>query len=203
MPEHSLSPQADLSSTALWTSFRDGLSGYVSRRVSVPQDAEDILQDIFIRIHTGMDTIKESDKVRSWVFGVAHRAIADHYRKVYRAPGRTAIDQESEENLGSEELAFSIETYEGDHNVHEEVLSWLRPMISRLPEPYAEVLRRSDVEGQSQTRMAEELGVSYSAVKSRVQRARKMLGEVLGDCCEVEFGEDGKVVEFRERSRHC
>jgi RNA polymerase sigma-70 factor (ECF subfamily) len=174
---------------------------YVSGRVSVPEDAEDILQDIFIRIHTGVSTIREASKTRSWVFGLAHRAIADHYRKAYRRPTQSSVDQEDERNLGSVESEISLEDYDGEHGVHEEVLSWLEPMIERLPDKYAAALRLSDIEGQSQTQIADQLHMSHSGAKSRVQRARKLLGKVLTDCCEVEFGTHGDVVEYRERRK--
>ncbi|NQV73936.1 sigma-70 family RNA polymerase sigma factor [bacterium] len=202
----SASPEAagsELSTTGMWTAFRDALSGYVARRVSVTEDVEDILQDIFIRIHTGAAAIREADKVKSWVFGLARRAIADHYRATYRKPSQSSIDQEDEDRLGVVESEISLEEYEGEHGVHEEVLSWLEPMIKRLPETYGSALRLSDIEGKSQAQVAEELGISYTAAKSRVQRARKLLGKVLTDCCDVEFGSQGDVVEYRERNKRC
>ena len=59
----------------------------------------------------------------------------------------------------------------------------LAPMIAALPAPYAEAVRRSDLDGETQRALADELGVSHSAIKSRVQRGRRMLRERLVACC--------------------
>src|SRR5690606_23324295 len=73
--------------------------------------------------------------------------------------------------------ATNLTVYRGEHDVHEEVLTWLVPMIAELPEGYAEAVRLADVEGLTQQELAERLGLSLSGAKSRVQRGRVLLGE--------------------------
>lgn len=72
---------AKLSSAQIWTLFQDALRGHVSKKIAVAADVDDVLQDIFIRIHKGTSKIREAERVQSWVFAVAHGAIADYYRK--------------------------------------------------------------------------------------------------------------------------
>lgn len=189
--------QNTLNTETLWKEFSDQVRGFIRSRVSNKQEAEDVLQDIFIRIHKGIDGLKHEDRVQSWVFGIARRALVDHYRKQGRDKEEPS-GSEVKEDKGIEDSLDDLNDFEGDHSVHEEVLSWLIPMIDELPEKYGKPLKMADVEGKTQQEVADELGLSLSGAKSRVQRARQKLGEVLATCCEVEFGDEGKAVAYRK-----
>ncbi len=180
----------------LWRKFSDQVRGFIRSKVSSDEEAEDVLQDIFIRIHEGIEHLRHTDRVQSWVFGIARRALADHYRQKGR---------DKEEPVGSDiktggidDLMLDLNEFEGKHDVHEEVLSWLIPMIDELPDKYGKPLKMADVKGKTQQEVADHLGLSLSGAKSRVQRARQKLGEVLAACCEVEFGEEGRAVAYRK-----
>ena len=185
-----------LNTEMLWQKFSDQLRGFIRKRVSSDNEAEDILQDIFMRIHTGIDGLRREDRLQSWVFGIARRALADYYRKKGREkeePAGGEIKTDSDEDL-----RLDLNEFEGDHDVHEEVLSWLIPMIDELPEKYGKPLKMADVEGKTQQEVADYLGLSLSGAKSRVQRARQKLGDVLAACCEVEFGDEGRAVAYHK-----
>lgn len=110
----------------------------------------------------------------------------------------TRLSRDAAEEAGSLESAPSdnISPYTGSHDVHEEVLSWLRPMIDELPLKYRKPLLMADIEGKTQQEVAAALGLSLSGAKSRVQRGRAMLGELLQRCCAIEFGDDARAVSF-------
>jgi len=184
-----------LNTKALWQQFSDQVRGFIRSKVSTDEEAEDILQDIFIRIHKGVDDLRHEDRVQSWVFGIARRALADHYRQKGRDKEEPAG---AEIKTGGEDPILDLNKFDGDHGVHEEVLSWLIPMIDELPEKYGKPLKMADVEGKPQQEVADYLGLSLSGAKSRIQRARQKLGQVLADCCEVEFGEEGRAVAYRK-----
>ncbi len=180
----------------LWRQFSDQVRGFIRSRVSSDQEAEDILQDIFIRIHKGIEDLRHEDRVQSWVFGIARRALADHYRKKGRDREKPA--GANIRNEETEKPFLDLNEFDGEHDVHEEVLSWLIPMIDELPEKYGKPLKMADVEGKTQQEVADYLGLSLSGAKSRVQRARQKLGEVLAACCKVEFGEEGRAVAYHK-----
>jgi RNA polymerase sigma-70 factor (ECF subfamily) len=185
----------ELRTKELWQKFSHSLRGFVRSRVPTGQDAEDVLQDIFMRIHQGTGQIRNRDRVQSWIYGIARRAIADFYRKRVHTNLEELAGTDPE--LGEEDTNFhNMGDYEGVHDVHEEVLSWLRPMIDELPEKYRMPLWMADIKGKTQQEVADHLGLSLSGAKSRVQRARQLLGEVLAACCEVEFGGEGRAVAF-------
>ena len=185
----------------VWVRFRGGLLRFLLSRLPTVADAEDVLQDVFIRIHQGLGHVERPDRLQSWVYGIARRAVADFYRERGRRPDMTAEEVTAEPTVEPE--APNLAPYRGEHDVHEEVLSWLVPMIEALPEGYREAVRLADIEGLTQQEVADRLGLSLSGAKSRVQRGRALLGDVLRACCEIEFGADGRAVEYRPRERRC
>lgn len=180
----------------LWQKFSEQVSNFIQSRVSDKQEAEDILQNIFIRIHKGIESLEYEDKVQSWVFGITRRSLVDYYRQKGR--NKEQLLNENLEAKHTKDPVLDLNEFEGSHDVHEEVMSWLIPMIDELPDKYAIPLRMADVQGIKQQDIAGELGLSLSGVKSRVQRARQKLGQVLADCCMVEFGEEGRAVAYRK-----
>ncbi len=185
-----------LNTETLWEKFSEQVRGFIRSKVSNDQEADDVLQDIFIRIHKGIEDLRYKDRVQSWVFGIARRALADHYRQKGRdreEPAGTEV-----KTGGNDNPILDLNEFEGEHGVHEEVLSWLIPMIDELPEKYGKPLKMADVEGKTQQEVADYLGLSLSGAKSRVQRARQKLGEVLAACCEVEFGKEGRAVAYHK-----
>ena len=75
------------------------------------------------------------------------------------------------------------------------------PMIKTLPDKYKEALEMSEIEGVSQKEMAKKLNISYSASKSRVQRGREKLKEILIECCEIKTDKYGNVIEYHKRNQ--
>jgi RNA polymerase sigma-70 factor (ECF subfamily) len=177
----------------VWQPFVAGVRMFVAKRVP-PSDVDDVVQDILIRAHQSVSELRNHNPAEAWVFGIAGRALADFYRKRERNPSVGSTDEISiAALLPPQNLAF----YQGEHDVHEEVLSWLRPMADELREPYRSAVLKSDFEQIKQRELAKELGLSESGLKSRVQRGRAMLADILRRCCEVEFGNEGRAVAFR------
>lgn len=175
----------------LWAESRNRLHSFIARRVKNDADADDILQDVFFKIHQNIDKLKDPEKIYPWVFQTSRNAIADHYRN--NKAEFTSADEDAE--------VFAFEP--DDSSVEEEVLGWLQPMIGELPMKYRDAVRLADIEGVTQKEMAERLNISLSGAKSRVQRGREKLKELLLDCCRFEFGQSGKIVEYRQQKEEC
>lgn len=190
-------PHPPPTSEALWSHFRDGLHRFLRSRLPSAADADDVLQEVFLRLHEGRARLTHHDRVQQWVYSIAHRAVADFYRARGRRPPHAADVPDDLPAADDATPSGNLSPYAGPHDVHEEVLSWLRPMIDELPEMYAVPLRMADVEGHTQQEVADALGLSRSGAKSRVQRGRALLGELLQRCCAVEFGREGRAVAFR------
>jgi RNA polymerase sigma-70 factor (ECF subfamily) len=180
--------------------FVEGVRRFVSKRVPA-SDVDDVVQDVFVRVSRGLSQLHEDERAEAWILEIARKAIADFYRKRERQVPN--VSEEMPEPADTSALPLeNLSHYPGEHDVHEEVLSWLRPMADEITEPYRTALIKADFEKVSQRRLAHEFGISESGLKSRVQRARKLLADVLQRCCKIEFGGEGRAVAFR-RLRAC
>jgi RNA polymerase sigma-70 factor (ECF subfamily) len=193
-PPHASASEDD----APWRPFVRGLRAFISRRVPSAH-ADDVVQDALLRLHESAASLRDADRAEAWVFTIARRTIADFYRERDRRPVDETMGA-GEDVVGDTAPPETVSRYDGEHDVHEEVLSWLRPMAEELPEMYARPLIMADFEGHTQQEVADEIGLSLSGAKSRVQRARTRLRKRLEACCEIEFGPEGRAVGFRRRS---
>jgi RNA polymerase sigma-70 factor, ECF subfamily len=75
-------------------------------------------------------------------------------------------------------------------------------LVDELPERYRVPVRLSELEGMPLAKIALRLGLSLTAVKSRVRRGRQRLKQQLQDCCRFEFDRQGRVIGW-ERRRRC
>ncbi len=192
------SPDSPDTEDTPWRPFVDGLRRFIAGRV--PEvDAEDVLQDTLVRLHEAADSLRDADRAEAWVFSIARRAIADFYRDRERGPDEEPVGRAPAEATDEPPATENLAGYDGDHDVHEEVLSWLRPMAEELPEKYRCPLVMADFEGHTHQAVADELGLSRSGATSRIRRARAKLRDRLRCCCEVEFGPEGRAVAFRRR----
>jgi RNA polymerase sigma-70 factor, ECF subfamily len=170
---------------ALWSEFRRPLAAFLARRVRRPADVDDLLQEVFLRIHTHIEALKESDHVAGWIFKTARNVLIDFERSgATRADRRRAATDELElgEAAVAEEAASSV-------------VPCLRPMIEKLPEPYRESIELTGLGGLTQAAAAEVTGLSLSGMKSRVQRGRERLKELIRSCCQVETDVRGGIMD--------
>lgn len=176
--------------TDIWNAFHDRLRRTIRRRVRNEQDAEDLLQEVFGRIHAGLDSLQQPEKLEAWVFQVARRAIIDHLRQ----RGRKIPLLETPHEVAEKSPPSSIDA---------ELASCLPPMLEQLPRQDQDALRLTDMDGLGQNELAEKLGLSLTGAKSRIQRARKRLKAALLDCCRVETDRRGRPIEFIPRDPSC
>ncbi len=168
----------------LWQQFHDPLVRFVNGRVPDPAIAEDIVQDVFMKIWKHLNTLKDQEKVHAWIYNITRNAIHDYYRR--RRP--------------AEELPLHLEAEEAieEPDLSKELAACLRPMIDQLPDKYREAIHLTEWHGLSQKELSEKLGLSYSGAKSRVQRGREKLKELLDACCHIEADRYGNIIDYKQ-----
>jgi len=176
------SPSSSTGTAQARSAFGSEVERYVRRRVPA-SDADDVVQDVWLRFHERLGGLREEDRVAPWLFRIARSVVVDHLRR--RRPEGDPPDVADEPDA------------EGNHN--ETVGEWLPAMMDSLPEPYREALRLVEIDGVAQADLAARLGLSPSGAKSRVQRARKMLVETLRRCCHVELDGRGNVIDWKRQ----
>ena len=176
-------------SGAIWERLHEDLFGFIRRRVPDDATAEDLLQDVFLRIEERIDQLSDQDRVLGWVYRIARNRITDYHR-AHRPSSPLLSEPEAEQP-------------DDDRRANQVIGAWLMAMIEQLPEPYRETMRLVEIDGLSQTEVAKQLGISVSGAKSRVQRGRAKLREMLHRCCDVERDRRGNIIAVEGRRDCC
>jgi RNA polymerase sigma-70 factor, ECF subfamily len=166
-------------------SLQQSLRSYLRRRLHDPVQAEDLLQDIFVKALTSERAGRRINNPAGWLYAAARTTLIDHYR----ATG-TPIEA-LDDNIPNPEV--------DDLQLHQELSLCLRPFIEQLAPIYRDTLIASDILGETMQSLANKQEVSVSAIKSRAVRARTMLKEALLRCCGVETV-NGVVTDYQRVS---
>lgn len=163
--------------------FNSALYGFIAARVNNADDAKDIRQEVFIKIATKLDSLSDSEKLRSWIFSVARNTIIDYYRKSGK-----------EKLIGLEESFVEEPGASEEQDTTKGLDRCLLSFIEKLPAEYREIILDSEIRGIKQKDLVEKYNLAYPTVRSRVQRGRARLKELLLDCCKIEADSRGNII---------
>lgn len=173
----------------VWDTFHLQMRRFILAYTHDETVSEDILQDVFLKIHMHIETLKDENKLQSWLYQIARHTIYDYYRSQ-----RSAITLPETFDLPEELEQDSVE---------QRLLPSIKEMVHRLPEPYREAIILTEYEGLTQKALAERLNLSFSGAKSRVQRAREKLKQMLLECCHFVLDRRGNVIAYHPRPQCC
>jgi RNA polymerase sigma-70 factor (ECF subfamily) len=157
------------------------LYGGALRLTRNPSDAEDLLQETYLRAYRGFASFKEGTNLRAWLYRILTNAFINIYRKRQREP-QTISDSDVEEwylydKLGPEGAEASAEAQVLDSLPDEDV----QEALASLPDQFRLAVLLADVEGFSYKEIAEILEVPIGTVMSRLHRGRRALERRLWD----------------------
>ncbi len=182
--------QLSICINCIWEEFSVPLKRFIKKRVANDQDAEDIFQEIFIKIHSNIGSLRNDNRIHAWIYRIARNTITDYYR--------------NQNNIETTELPGDMESSkEEELSANPEIASCLKVMIGNLPEIYKQAVLLTEFQNMTQKELSEEMGISISGAKSRVQRARKMLKEMLLDCCQLEIDRRGNIIAYEHKNSEC
>jgi RNA polymerase sigma-70 factor (ECF subfamily) len=168
--------------------LRAHLHAFIARRVESPEVADDLTQDVLVRLLTHNPGRVEHPT--AWLYRVARNVIIDHYRT--RSSGsrrQDRLDADDPAPAGPAQDPFA----DDPQTAHRELAECLRPLVDQLAEPYRSAVSAVDIGGQTHTDVAHAVGISTSGMKSRVQRGRRQLRQLLTDCCRVHTSPTGSI----------
>lgn len=174
------------SSELLLGELRSDLRKFVARRIQNQADVDDVLQEVFIKIHRSAHRLTDENNLFAWVYAIARNAIVDHYRQQRKAVSLDGDIKNLAEPADEAPQADALG----------EIADCLRPFLGHLPGKYRDAIVLTDLEGMTQVELAQKLGLSVSGAKSRVQRAREHLKGMLLECCRLEFNAKGRLVGY-------
>jgi len=151
------------------------------RFVKNPQDADDLAQDVFIKIYESLTTFRNESELSTWIYRIAVNKSLDHIRRANRKKRFARVTSIfSSGNSGEEVELRSTSDPQSDleQKDRQRILDWA---LSALPENQKIAITLSKYEGFSNREIAEIMDITISAVESLIHRAKKNLHEKLAD----------------------
>ena len=170
----------------IYTEFHTELLNYLKSKVRSREDAEDILQNVFVKISSNINQLSEEVKMKNWIFTITKNAIIDYYR-TNASKKRAGILEEIDENIVDA----------NDPDPTKGLDQCMNTMIALLPEEYREIIVDSEIKGLKQKDLADQYGMAYPSMRSRVQRGRERLKQLLSNCCDIQTDKQGNIIEAR------
>jgi len=166
--------------TKAWQDHESELRAFLQSRVKDTHQAEDLLQDVFIKALAEGSQFCDLENSRAWLFRVAKNHMIDFQRT--RKEHNDVPAQIEEANSESVPVAN---------------LSTCLPVaLKKMNAEDQEIIQRCDLDGMNQADYAKLKGLSLTGAKSRIQRARKRLKDELKNTCQIIFDEHGNVCCF-------
>lgn len=170
--------------------FRSSLRGFIRKRVPNDAVADDLTQEVWVRIAKKLGELRDTGKLEAWIYQIARNVVTDFYRRQRETTELPADLPAPPDETVVEELRQNLYDY-------------VKGVVDSLPEPHREALVLTMYEGLSQQEVAERLGISPTAAKSRVQRARAEVRKAMERCCKWKFDRLGNIIDYESRTRKC
>ncbi|MFG6687123.1 sigma-70 family RNA polymerase sigma factor [Mariniflexile sp. HNIBRBA6329] len=170
----------------IWNTYSNDIKYFILSKVKDAVVADDLLQETFIKVHTKLDTLKDADKLKSWLFAIARYTVLDYFRN---------------NNITYEvsEVDMTFDDQKLEHTKED----CLRGIIKSLPKKYRDPLFLSDIKGIKQTQISEQLHLPLPTVKSQIQRGRKLIAQGFMDCCDFKVNDAGYLVGEIKDKKDC
>ncbi|MFK7937240.1 MAG: sigma-70 family RNA polymerase sigma factor [Saprospiraceae bacterium] len=163
----------------LWSAYAEQLEIYLRQKTKDIAVAQDLRSEVLLKVCNSCCSGVDIESPKSWLFRIAHNLFVDHIRDYQRTQQIDPISQTAIPDV-YQKLTFFIE-----------------PLIDLLPAKYALPLRLADLEQLPQQAIAEQLGLSLTATKSRIQRARKLLLKEIETCFYLEQDDKNGLQDFK------
>lgn len=170
--------------SAAWAAHAPELRNWLRHRAHDDALADDLLQDLFLRALRQGQRFCDLHNARAWLFEVASNLLADHFRVRHE----------------SVPLPDDLQAQRQDVATVDELTGCLPRVLSELGDEDRDAITRCDLQGMPQAHYARLRGISLSAAKSRVQRARVRLRQQMSQACQVQMDTTGRVADFVPRT---
>lgn len=162
-----------------WLEYKDALRNYILKIVKDPDTANSLSHEVLMKVYSSCCSGRDIKNIRSWLFQISYNTCMDHFKKEQKQTELKGEYKDHEEDL-----------------IYKEAGELIEPLITLLPDKYGKALALSDIQGLKQQEVADMMGLSLTAAKSRIQRARQMLKEQIVECCHVEVDKNGNLTAF-------
>ncbi|MEI8031329.1 MAG: sigma-70 family RNA polymerase sigma factor [Comamonadaceae bacterium] len=169
--------------TKAWTAHETELRVWLRHRMNSPAEADDLLQDLFLKALRQGERFCSIQNAQAWLFEVARNTLADHLRVARKTVG----------------LPDDLVAPTDEIDTVDTLTACLPRVLSELSFDDREVIALCDLQGMAQADYARQKDLTLSAVKSRIQRARQRLRDRMTTACQVQIDVTGRVSDFVPR----
>ncbi len=156
-----------LSKEEIYTQYRDKVFAYIRNHVNSPEDAEDLCEDVFVKIYTKLDTYDDSKaSISTWIYSVTSNTVIDFYRTNH-------VHSEIPEDLSD-----PVNLIEDDY-LNNESMQLLADALKTLPQEQRDIIVLRYYKGLTLQEVAEKMNLSYGITKLRHREALGRLQSVL------------------------
>ncbi|HWQ10241.1 MAG TPA: RNA polymerase sigma factor, partial [Holophaga sp.] len=173
---------------ALHAEYRSKVHSYLCRFVE-PAEAEDLTQEVFLKVHQNLATFRQECRLSTWIFQIATHAALDRLKR----PARRLIDQRSLRIEKLDESGLHALPDHGNVPLHEEMCRCIQDFVGGLPANYGAILFLSDLKELRLEEIAQVLGITPGAAKIRLHRARQALKARMELGCRISLDERGEL----------
>jgi RNA polymerase sigma-70 factor (ECF subfamily) len=187
----------------LVSKYRNGIRRYILSVVRDPAVAEDLTQETFLRAFRKLETLRDDSKISAWLYRISTNLCRDHYRRTSRSPYTVSFEASREdESAGVPETRPDADRPPLDQWLEQDEMSaCVQAYLEELPDAHRAAVLLHDLEGMTDSEIAEMLGCSVGAVKIRLHRARTKLKSALESGCDFSTDRRGVFVcEPKERA---
>lgn len=158
----------------------DQLYGGAMRMTRNPQDAEDLVQETYLKAYNSFGSFKQGTNLKAWLYRIMTNSYINSYRKAKRRPTESSADELSDFQLyttsGHDSTGLESAEVEALRRMPDSAIS---QAMNDLPEDYRMVVYYADVVGLAYKEIAEVMGTPLGTVMSRLHRGRKLLRSAL------------------------
>jgi RNA polymerase sigma-70 factor, ECF subfamily len=176
--------------------LRREIYAYIRKKVGDPSSADDLTQETFLRVERALVKGAEPEHFRGWIFQIARNAIID-----WSKTRRRFVELQGDEKIAE---SLNLEAVDSiDNEFRQGLFAYAAKVIEEMPAEDREALTLTELDGFSREELANHLGISVSAAKSRVVRARAKLRKAIEDCCRLITDPYGKVIGWQRQGADC
>lgn len=147
---------------SIYKKYKDAVYNYVFWRVYNEEDAIDITQEVFVKVFKGLESFKGKSSIKTWVFAIAHNTLINYLKR---------------KNFKEEDIENYFLSVEPLKDIQTKTL--VLKAIEKLSNDHREVIKLYYFDGFSYKEISELCGISIGTVKSRLNRGKEILREIL------------------------
>jgi RNA polymerase sigma-70 factor, ECF subfamily len=176
--------------------LRREIFAYIRSKVGDASTADDLTQETFLKVERALTRGTEPEHFRGWIFQIARNSVIDWMKE-----RRRFVALGGEEDVAERADGEAVDL--ADNEFRQGLFAYASKVIEGMLGEDREALTLTELDGLSREELAKHLGISVSAAKSRVVRARAKLRKAIEDCCRLITDPYGRVIGWKRRSTDC